>query len=876
VTEGEAMKMPRLSRRGREALLVGLSAVTLLALAVPAAAGAAVKHARGGEVALRLADHFRSRPYAPSGARLPFAGPQQAVCGRPAPGEGECLIHVLAPSERAPGASSATTTIANPTGLSPAAIKAVYGYTTAASAGAGETIALVDAYNDVDAASDLDTFSTQYGLPLECAGGATPPACFDFRQVNETGGSTLPANNSGETPGWALEISLDIEWAHAIAPAATILLVEANSDTLTDLLPAVRYASQNANYVSNSWGSSEFSTESEYDSDFTTPGVSYFAATGDVASELSWPATSPDVIAVGGTSLSFTAGGTLAQESAWDDGGGGCSAYEPASPYQSTGGVSCAGKRATPDLALDADPSSGISVYDSVPYENQTGWWTVGGTSAATVMVAADAAVSGADVNAQYVYANPANIPFRDIVDGSNGHPALTGFDLASGLGSWSYTPGAPTGLSATGGGGGITLDWAAPSGAAVGEYDVWRGTASGAETTEVATLSAAGPTMTFTDATAGAGQTYYYEVQAVNSAGLGPFSNEAQATAASLPATQLVYATAPPSSATAGQTFPVVVDAEDADGDTVTSDSTTAVGLGVNGGGGGFACATSPSHVVDGVASFSGCYYTVANATAYSLTAAASGLPSVVASTVISPGAAAQLFYGTAPPSAVTVGVTFPVVVDEQDAYGNIESADSSTVVSLSVIGGGGEFSCSTSTAALSAGVASFSGCHYGVASASAFSLTAAAGALKSATAATSVTAAASPNAKTSQPGSADSAAAAVIKILTRTLTVQAGKRTGVKLACSDAVCDGVVSITQRKVTHVRIDGKTVSVTKTVILGETSYALAVGRSVTKTITLKSAGRAALGSASKANAVYVTVKVTVAGGKTKSVTVKVI
>jgi hypothetical protein len=776
--------------------------------------------------------------------------------------------------------SPSLTTVTSPTGYSPAAIKGVYGYTTAASAGAGETIALVDAYNDVDAASDLDTFSAQYGLPSECTGGATPPSCFDFRQVNQTGGATLPANDPSETPGWDLEISLDIEWAHAIAPAATILLVEANSDTLSDLLPAVQYASENANYVSNSWGGSEFSTESAYDSYFTTPGVSYFAATGDTAAQLLWPATSPDVIAVGGTSLSFTAGGTLAQESVWDDGdggsGGGCSAYETANPYQSTGSASCAGKRATPDLALDADPSSGVSVYDSVAEDNQTGWWTVGGTSAATVMIAADAAVSGADVNAQYLYANPAKIPIRDIIDGSNGHPALTGYDLASGLGSWSYTPGAPTGLSATGGGGGITLDWTAPSGATVSEYDVWRGTASGAETTEVATVGATGPTMSFTDATAGASQTYYYEVQALNSAGVGPFSNEAQATAASLPATQLVYGTAPPSSATAGQTFPVVVDAEDANGDTVTSDSTTAVSLSANGGGGGFACATAPSHVTDGVASFGGCYYTAASATAYTLTAAASGLPSAAATTVISPAAAAQLVYATPPPSTVTAGVTFPVVVDEQDAYGNIESADSSTLVRLSANGGGGDFLCATSTAAVSDGVASFSGCHYGVASASPYTLSASAGVLKAATAATGVVALASPAAKTSQPGSAGSAATAVIKIVTQTLSIKGGKRTSVKLACADAVCHGTVSITERKVTHIRKDGKTVSVTKTVILGEASYALSAGASVTKTITLEPDGRAALGSASKANPLYVTVKATVLGAKTKSVTVKVV
>lgn len=115
--------------------------------------------------------------------------------------------------------------------------------------------------------------------------------------------------------------------------------------------------------------------------------------------------------------------------------------------------------RATPDLALDANPNSGVSVYDSVPCEDHSGWFTIGGTSASTVMVAAEAAVTGAEVNAKYIYASPANIPFRDVTAGSNGYPALPGYDLATGLGAWSYAP-VPNGLNAMSVSGSVTLSW--------------------------------------------------------------------------------------------------------------------------------------------------------------------------------------------------------------------------------------------------------------------------------------------------------------------------------------------------------------------------------------------------------------------------------
>jgi hypothetical protein len=459
--------------------------------------------------------------FAPRDSRLPFGGSQHAVCSAPSGDAGHCLIHVLAPGGTSPAAQRGVTEVKTPTGLSPSTIKSVYGYSTSATAGAGQTIAIVDAYNDPDAASNLETFSSQYGLPAA-----------SFTQVNQEGGSSLPATESG----WDLEISLDIEWAHAIAPAAHILLVEAKTASLANLLAAESYAAKHASYLSNSWGASEFSGESADDSYFSAPGVSYFAAAGDEGGEVIWPSASPDVTSVGGTSLTLTSGGTLAQEEAWSGGGGGCSRYESPSPAQRTGSVNCAGKRATPDISLDANPNSGVSVYDGVTYERQAGWWTVGGTSASTAMVAAQAADSADALSASFLYASPANLPIRDIVLGSDGHPTLTNYDLATGLGSWSYTPGAPIGLAASREAGGVKLQWSPPSGIApVSEYAIWRGTTSGQESTRVASIPASETSFIDTEATS-ASATYYYEVQAVNSAGVGPLSSQAIAAPPSVP----------------------------------------------------------------------------------------------------------------------------------------------------------------------------------------------------------------------------------------------------------------------------------------------------------------------------------------------------
>lgn len=312
----------------------------------------------------------------------------------------------------------------SPTGLSPSTIQSVYGFTTSPTAGAGQTIAIVDAYDDPNAEADLGVFSAQYNLPA-CT---TSNGCF--KKVNQTGGSKYPRTDSG----WSLEISLDVQWAHAIAPGAKILLVEGSSASFTNLMAGEDYAKANAQYVSNSWGAAEFSGESAYDSHFVAPGVSFFVSSGDNGAPAQYPSSSPNVISVGGTTLNFVSG-AFSSETGWSGSGGGCSQYETATSAQQTGSVNCAGKRATPDVSLDADPVSGVSVYDSVSYQGQKGWWAVGGTSASSPMWAARSADSASLVNAAYVYGT--SITYRDITTGNNGNPCLVGYDLVTGRGSW-------------------------------------------------------------------------------------------------------------------------------------------------------------------------------------------------------------------------------------------------------------------------------------------------------------------------------------------------------------------------------------------------------------------------------------------------------
>jgi hypothetical protein len=347
----------------------------------------------------------------------------RAVCPSPPSGYAHCHALVVTDRQGNPAASS------SPTGLSPNTIKSVYGFPTASTAGAGQTVAIVDAYDDPTAENDLNVFSSQFGLPA-CT---TANGCFS--KVNQTGGTSYPRSDSG----WALEISLDIEWAHAVAPGAKILLVEASSNSFSNLLAAEDYAKGHAQYVSNSWGASEFSSETSYDSHFAQSGVSFFVSAGDSGLPAEYPSASRNVISVGGTTLNFDGSGNFVSETGWSSGGGGCSAYETVASAQSSfsqyGQANCGGMRATPDVSLDADPNSGVSVYDTTSYYGQTGWFRVGGTSASSPMWAGRSADAGAVVNTSYVYGN--SISFRDITVGNNGAPCLAGFDLCSGRGSW-------------------------------------------------------------------------------------------------------------------------------------------------------------------------------------------------------------------------------------------------------------------------------------------------------------------------------------------------------------------------------------------------------------------------------------------------------
>jgi trimeric autotransporter adhesin len=207
-------------------------------------------------------------------------------------------------------------------------------------------------------------------------------------------------------------------------------------------------------------------------------------------------------------------------------------------------------------------------------------------------------------------------------------------------------------------------------------------------------------------------------------------------------PATKLAYTTAPPATTTAGTTFTVVVAEEDALGNTETLDSSTTLSLAANNGGGGFSCTSTPTHVTNGVATYTGCSYTVASVTAYTLTASSGVLTSATANTTVSAGTPTKLVYTTAPPATTTAGTTFTVVVAEQDPYGNLETGDSATALTLSANNGGGGFSCTVTPAHLTNGVATFTGCRYTIASGSAYTLTAASGGLIPATSTTTVSA--------------------------------------------------------------------------------------------------------------------------------------
>jgi hypothetical protein len=335
-----------------------------------------------------------------------------------------------------------------PTGYSPAQVRHAYGFDQinfggVAGDGTGQTIAIVDAYDDPTIAGDLVQFDRAFGLPDSL-----------FQKVNQKGASTPPAASAT----WSIEIALDVEWAHTIAPGARILLVEANSNSNADLFAAVSYAARQpgVSVISMSWGSPEFSNEAAFDGVFTTPaghqGVTFLAAPGDNGAPASYPSASPNVIAVGGTTLTLGPGGAWAGESAWSGGAGGPSAYEP-QPLDQLGLVpQTAARRTSPDVAYDANPATGFPIYDSYNYPASAPWAEFGGTSAGTPQWAALVAIAnqgralaglgsldGPGQTLPALYQLPDG-DFHDITTGTSTgtlqYSAGPGYDLVTGRGS--------------------------------------------------------------------------------------------------------------------------------------------------------------------------------------------------------------------------------------------------------------------------------------------------------------------------------------------------------------------------------------------------------------------------------------------------------
>jgi phosphodiesterase/alkaline phosphatase D-like protein len=327
-------------------------------------------------------------------------------------------------------------------GYAPADLRSAYNLPSE-SAGSGQTVAIVDAYNDPVAESDLASYRSRYGI----SGCTTGNGCF--RKVNQTGGTSYPTANAG----WAVEISLDLDMVSAACPNCHILLVEASSNSNGDLYTAENEAvALGASEVSNSWGSEEESSETSSDSYFHHTGVPITAAAGDSGYEVEYPAASPYVIAAGGTTLTQASNSRSWSETTWSDTGGGCSAYEPKPAWQ-TDSPLCT-NRTNNDAAAVANPQTPVSVADSykLPSEfskPQPGWTLVGGTSVSSPLIAGTMALAnaytksfpGADAFYTEAAQNGTGV-LDDVVSGRNGScgnylcEAGPGYDGPTGLGS--------------------------------------------------------------------------------------------------------------------------------------------------------------------------------------------------------------------------------------------------------------------------------------------------------------------------------------------------------------------------------------------------------------------------------------------------------
>ncbi|HVT20127.1 MAG TPA: S8 family serine peptidase [Mycobacteriales bacterium] len=329
-----------------------------------------------------------------------------------------------------------------PAGYGPADLQAAYSLpSTTAGAGAGATVAIVDAYDDPNADADLAVYRARFALP-PCT---TANGCL--RKVDQRGGSDLPDVD----PGWAEEISLDLDMASAVCPNCRLLLVEADSAAMAALGSAVKTAvALGADAVSNSWGGPDMKDQ-YYGRYFHHDGVAITASAGDDGYGVSYPASSKWVTAVGGTTLrrsatarGFTETARGFTETAWPGSGSGCSTYNKTT-WQDAATTGCTG-RAVADVAAVADPETGLAVYDSLDYQGASGWLVFGGTSASAPIIAAVFALAGntdAVDDGSYVWTHRTATNLNDVGSGSNGScertqqcHAGTGWDGPTGWGT--------------------------------------------------------------------------------------------------------------------------------------------------------------------------------------------------------------------------------------------------------------------------------------------------------------------------------------------------------------------------------------------------------------------------------------------------------
>jgi subtilase family serine protease len=357
------------------------------------------------------------------------------VCPDVETGKARCHLHVVTDNNTNPLTSSTPPSSA----YTPAQLQTAYNLPTTVINGKTQTIAIVDAYDSPTIANDLTVYSQQFGLPA-CT---TANGCF--KKVNQNG---LQGSYPNANSGWELEISLDVEIAHAICQNCKIVLVEANSNSYSDLLTAEQQAvKQGANVISNSWGGTEFGGETAYDIYFNHPGIAITFSSGDAGYGVQYPAASQYVTSVGGTTLTLNANNTRMSETAWSDAGSGCSAYEIIKPsFQKDTGCK---HRTVADVSAVADPNTGVSIYLNGL------WYQVGGTSLATPLIAGIYALSGNSASTSYAsYPYSHTTSLYDVTSGSNGScgtstsatyylcNAVKGYDGPTGLGTPNGTGG--------------------------------------------------------------------------------------------------------------------------------------------------------------------------------------------------------------------------------------------------------------------------------------------------------------------------------------------------------------------------------------------------------------------------------------------------